>query len=416
MRRPHPPQEEWSMPTSATVYARIIVVDDQQANVALVQRVLRHAGYLRVRGATDPRMALDICARWAPDLVILDLHMPDIDGVAFLEALRTATGPAEFVPVLMLTADATPEALKRALVAGANDYALKPIDVDEILLRVRNLLSIRVSHEALKQHNATLAAQLRVVTHRADEQAMLRAQVTTQVRDMIASGGPDMVVQPVVELATAVTVGYEALARFRAVPQRPPNLWFADAAAVGLGTDLEVLAARSALALVAGLAPGQYLAINVSPATLVTHAFRALAFQSPLHQVVFEITEHEPVDDYDVVTALSNELRGRGARVAVDDAGAGYASLQHILKLEPDIIKLDIEFVRHIDTDQIKTALAGALASFAQQIGATITAEGIETADELRRLQELGVTHGQGYYLGRPAPVATDSTAAVVRT
>jgi EAL domain-containing protein (putative c-di-GMP-specific phosphodiesterase class I)/CheY-like chemotaxis protein len=402
------------MPTSATVPARIIVVDDQYANVALLQRILRHAGYLRVRGATNPRMALDICARWAPDLVVLDLHMPDIDGVEFLEALRSTSRPSDFVPVLVLTADSTPDALKRALSAGANDYALKPIDVDEILLRVRNLLAIRLSHEALKQHNAALAAQLRDVTLRADEQAVLRAQTTAQVRDVIADGGPDMVVQPVVELATGVTVGYEALARFRALPEHPPNVWFADAAAVGLGTDLEVLAARSALDLVHTLAPEQYLAINVSPATLVTNAFRELALESPLNQVVFEITEHEPVDDYDIVAALSKELRRRGARVAVDDAGAGYASLQHILKLEPDIIKLDIEFVRHVDADPIKTALAGALASFAQQIGATITAEGIETGEELSCLQALGVTHGQGYFLGRPAPVATYRGTAVV--
>jgi EAL domain-containing protein (putative c-di-GMP-specific phosphodiesterase class I) len=188
-------------------------------------------------------------------------------------------------------------------------------------------------------------------------------------------------------------------------------VWFADAAAVGLGTDLELLAARSALELISVIEREQYLAINVSPATLVTDKFREFAFGVPLDRVVFEITEHEPVDDYDVVNALSRELRRRGARVAVDDAGAGYASLQHILKLEPDIIKLDIELTRHIDADPIKTALAGALASFAQEIGATITAEGIETGEELRRLQQLGISHGQGYYLGRPAPVATGRSA-----
>jgi EAL domain-containing protein (putative c-di-GMP-specific phosphodiesterase class I)/AmiR/NasT family two-component response regulator len=393
------------MPTNATAAARIVVVDDQHANVALLQRILRHAGYLRVRGLTDPRSALEICTGWAPDLVILDLHMPDIDGVAFLETLRSAHAPTDFVPVLILTADITRDALKRALAAGANDYALKPLDADEVLLRVRNLLSIRVSHEALKHHNTTLAAELRDLTRWADEQALHQAQATARVRDAIASGGPKMVVQPIIELAARRTVGYEALARFDTPPQRPPDTWFADAAAVGLGTELELLAVQSALDLLPAISPDQFLTINVSPTTLLTNTFRQLALQAPCGRVVFEITEHQPVDDYEAVAAVSNALRGHGVRLAVDDAGAGFASMQHILKLQPDFIKLDIGFTRHIDRDPIKTALSGALASFAKQIGATIIAEGIETADELQRLRELDITYGQGYYLGVPHPI-----------
>ncbi len=394
------------MSTNATAAARIVVVDDQHANVALLQRILRHAGYLRVRGLTDPRSALEVCTGWAPDLVILDLHMPDIDGVAFLEILRSAQAPTDFVPVLILTADATRDALKRALEAGANDYALKPLHADEVLLRVRNLLSIRVSHEALKHHNSTLAAQLRDLTRWADEQALHHAQVTARVRDAIASGGPNMVLQPVVELATGQTVGYEALARFGSSPVRPPDAWFADATAVGLSAELELLAAQSALDLLPAISGDQFLTINVSPATLLTNTFRQLALQAANSRVVFEITEHQPIDDYEAVATFSHQLRTHGARLAVDDAGAGFASMQHILKLQPDFIKLDIDFTRDIDRDPIKTALSGALASFAKQIGATIIAEGIETAQELQRLRELDITYGQGFYLGAPEPLS----------
>jgi EAL domain-containing protein (putative c-di-GMP-specific phosphodiesterase class I)/DNA-binding response OmpR family regulator len=394
------------MSTNATAAARIVVVDDQHANVALLQRILRHAGYLRVRGLTDPRSALEVCTRWAPDLVILDLHMPDIDGVTFLEMLRSAHEPTDFVPVLILTADVTRDALKRALTAGANDYALKPLDADEVLLRVRNLLSIRVSHEALKHHNTTLAAQLRDLTRWADEQALHHAQVTARVRSAIASGGANMVLQPIVELATGQTVGYEALARFPTSPQRPPDAWFADATAVGLGTELELLAAQKALDLLPAIGADQFLTINVSPRTLLTHTFRQLALQTANSRVVFEITEHQPVDDYEAVATFSDQLRTHGVRLAVDDAGAGYASMQHILKLRPDFIKLDIEFTRDINRDPIKSALSGALASFAKQIGATIIAEGIETAEELQRLRELDITYGQGYHLGHPQPVS----------
>jgi EAL domain-containing protein (putative c-di-GMP-specific phosphodiesterase class I) len=122
--------------------------------------------------------------------------------------------------------------------------------------------------------------------------------------------------------------------------------------------------------------------------------------------VVFEITEHQPIDDYEAVATFSHQLRTHGARLAVDDAGAGFASMQHILKLQPDFIKLDIDFTRDIDRDPIKTALSGALASFAKQIGATIIAEGIETAQELQRLRELDITYGQGFYLGAPEPLS----------
>jgi EAL domain-containing protein (putative c-di-GMP-specific phosphodiesterase class I) len=138
---------------------------------------------------------------------------------------------------------------------------------------------------------------------------------------------------------------------------------------------------------------------------MLTDAFREIALREGLERVVFEITEHQPIDDYGAHAELTAELRRHGARIAVDDAGAGYASLQHILHLAPDYIKLDIEFTRDVDSDLTKQAIASALVRFGSAIGASIIAEGIETADELACLAEIGIGFGQGYHIARPTPL-----------
>jgi len=121
--------------------------------------------------------------------------------------------------------------------------------------------------------------------------------------------------------------------------------------------------------------------------------------------VVVEITEHEQVDDYASLAAALAELRRLGARVAIDDAGAGFSSLRHTLALEPDIVKLDISLTQGIDSDRAKRALAASLIAFADEIGMDIVAEGVESAGELATLLELGVPFGQGYYLAEPGPI-----------
>ena len=120
---------------------------------------------------------------------------------------------------------------------------------------------------------------------------------------------------------------------------------------------------------------------------------------------MIEITEHAPVADYDALAQAIRPLRAHGVRLAVDDAGAGFASLRHILRLSPDVIKLDRALTAEIDSDAPREALAAALILFASRIGSTVVAEGIEREEELRTLRNLGVLYGQGYYLARPLPV-----------
>jgi len=157
------------------------------------------------------------------------------------------------------------------------------------------------------------------------------------------------------------------------------------------------------------LPEGTYLSINVSPQTALDRRLTD-TLRSTAARIVLELTEHAPVDQYDDLLAAIAELRDAGMRLAVDDAGSGYASLQHILRLNPDIIKLDIELIRGINTDPARQSLAAALLLFGDKIGATITAEGIETTDELHTLRRLRVPYGQGYQLGRPAHLPPSSS------
>jgi EAL domain-containing protein (putative c-di-GMP-specific phosphodiesterase class I) len=227
------------------------------------------------------------------------------------------------------------------------------------------------------------------------------------VRITLADRSMQTVFQPIVDLRTGGTVGAEALARFTAPPFRAPDLWFAEAAELGLGTELEVSALRSALEQLSMLPAGLYLSINASPATIVSPEFRASMAEIPAERVVLELTEHTGVDDYHLFGEAIAEMRSNGLRLAVDDAGAGFSSFRHILNLRPDIIKLDIALTRGIDTDPARRALGSAMLAFGlDAYNASIVAEGIETQSELSTLQGLGCHYGQGYYLGRPAQMS----------
>ncbi len=391
-----------SMSRSAIRRARIFVVDDEPSSTSLIRALLATAGFDRVATFNDASRALDELEQTEPDLVLLDMHMPGMNGLEFMRRLQHRKRGHGFVPVLVLTADDTAEARNTALRAGANDFLVKPIHLDELLLRVQNLLSIRVGYRELLQHNAALARDLHTRVHFDDQRAGDRTRVIRATRDVIERGGPSIVFQPFVELATGRTLGVEALARFGTEARRGPDEWFADAAAGGLGVELELSALKAALAQRENLHPSWTLAVNVSPETIFTAEFDELVQSIDVRRLSFEITEHHPVDDYAALRKITDALQDRGALIGVDDAGSGYASLRHILKLHPDVIKLDVSLTRDIDRDQVKRALAVSLVRFAVEVGAEITAEGIETERELDTLRRLGVHNGQGFFLARP--------------
>jgi EAL domain-containing protein (putative c-di-GMP-specific phosphodiesterase class I) len=226
----------------------------------------------------------------------------------------------------------------------------------------------------------------------------------SRIRSVLEGDTLDVEFQPVFDLGDCRIVSLEALARFEADPDRSPAAWFAEAAEVGLTTELELAAIRRALEQLGDFPPDVTIAVNVSPSTALDPRFARLV-EDVAERVVIEITEHAQVDDYDALQNALAPLRERGAQLAIDDVGAGFANLRHILRLAPDIVKLDLSLTQEIARDPAREALASSLVGFAEGVGAAITAEGISSDEELQLLRSLGVDYGQGFFLARPAPL-----------
>jgi EAL domain-containing protein (putative c-di-GMP-specific phosphodiesterase class I) len=226
-----------------------------------------------------------------------------------------------------------------------------------------------------------------------------------RIREVLDRGLIRMVFQPIADLRDGSVAGLEGLARFDLEPTRTPDLWFEEAQAVNLGEELELAAVSEALSRLEHLPPQTYLSINLSPETVLSPRFAEMLPKFPAARLILEVTEHARVQDYGALGEALHDFRARGGRLAVDDAGAGFASLKHILRLAPEVVKLDREVAQGIDVDRPRRALASALISFASDLGAQVVAEGIETEAEVEALRGLGVSYGQGYYLARPGPI-----------
>ncbi|KFI06518.1 EAL domain-containing protein [Massilia sp. BSC265] len=258
-----------------------------------------------------------------------------------------------------------------------------------------------VDVDALRRFARLIATMLeqRVIAERAAEETCAR------LAEVMGGRAIAIACQPIVDLSSGGVLGYEALSRFPA-PASCPAGWFEDAHRVDKGTELELLAIELALSGLARLPPQAYLSLNVSPCTILSGALASRLGAAPLDRLVLELTEHAPVEEYPAIAGALAGLRRSGLRLAIDDAGSGYASFRHILQLRPDIIKLDQSLVQGIDGDPGRRALAAALTGFARDTGSDVVAEGIETDAELAVLRGLGIKAGQGYLLGRPAPLA----------
>jgi PAS domain S-box-containing protein len=225
------------------------------------------------------------------------------------------------------------------------------------------------------------------------------AETRSVIRAVLDASAFGPFFQPIVDLHSGAVVGYEALTRF--ADGVPPDARFPAAARAGLEIELEIATLRAALAAAAAvLPPKAYLSLNASP-TLIGSGSLGTLFAGNDRPIVLEITEHVAIDDYATLRAVLAGL-GPTVRLAVDDAGAGYASFRHILELAPDLVKLDIGLIRGINADPARQALLAGMGHFAVNRKLRLIAEGIETPAELETLRGLAIDYGQGYLLGRP--------------
>jgi EAL domain-containing protein (putative c-di-GMP-specific phosphodiesterase class I) len=221
------------------------------------------------------------------------------------------------------------------------------------------------------------------------------------IEQVITTRAFDPVFQPIADLRSREIVGFEALTRFEDGTAPAPR--FKEAAEMGVGVQLEQVTLGAAIDAAERLPPGRFLSVNVSPALILERATIALVKRAGPRRLVLELTERDPVDDYGALARVLEEFGS--IELAVDDAGAGYASLRHILALHPSYIKLDITWVRGIDDDTARQALVAGIHHFATLTNCRVIAEGIETEGESETLRRIGIEFGQGYLFGRPAPV-----------
>ena len=307
---------------------------------------------------------------------------------------------------------------------GLRSALVTPLHCEGEFVGVLKVLSARphaydTRQEALLE---TLASFIGATLHSALEharlqEAMTRAVQASNIAACAAAGEREQltalirsrcitpVFQPIVDLVSRTPVGFEALSRFPEDLHHPTDGWFNAASRAGMALELE----RACMAaIVDGVLRGPrmqgYISINVSPRTLMEADFD-LPDRPGLGGWVLELTEHSQVSDYEALAQRVKALQARGLRIAVDDAGAGYASLRHVLRLSPDIVKLDISITRDIDKILTHRQLTSAIMSFSREAHMALVAEGIETDSELQTLVGLQVPYGQGYLLGRPLPL-----------
>jgi PAS domain S-box-containing protein len=231
-----------------------------------------------------------------------------------------------------------------------------------------------------------------------------QSQRLQRVREVLASEDITPFYQPIVELSSGRVIAYEALSRFPGDPAHTADRWFKDAWDLGLGIQLELLAVRVIARSLPQIPSDVGVTLNASPPTMAASGFMS-SLGAQARRVTVELTEHLQIEDYRDLRAALSPLQQAGGKTAIDDFGAGYASLAHIVKLDPDWIKLDITLTNEIADNPVAHALATALVSFAEGMGIGVIAEGIESEDELDALQEIGVRFGQGFHLGMPAPL-----------
>jgi len=371
---------------------RVLVAEDDDLGRRLIQRILAAFDWDIVI-VPDGAQALERFAEERFDVVLTDMVMPQLDGIALLRAIRERDLE---VPIIVITGAPDMPSAIAAIELGAFGYLPKPFDIDHL----RSLLQRAVQLSKMARVKREAMNVVGSMHPRAGDRAGLDAVFTRAMESLW------MAYQPIVRAADRTLFGYEALMRSSEAALPHPGAVLDAAEKLGrihmLGHHVRARAAEP----IVHCAPGTTLFVNLHASDLGDEAL--LDSGAPLSliasRVVLEVTERASLDQVPDVRGRAQALRAMGYRIAVDDLGAGYAGLTSFTLLEPDVVKLDMDLVRGIDTHRTKRSIVSSMVTLCHEMKSIVVAEGVETAEERATLVDLGCDLIQGYLLAKPGP------------
>lgn len=378
-------------PEATRTRPRLLVIDDDQLMRKLLSRVLTSKGYETIV-AQDGAHARELFSQQTFDLVLTDVHMPKVDGIAVLKQIREHDPD---LPVILFTASPSAETAIGALQLRATAYLTKPIDPARLIEEVE---------KALKMHElARVRKQAHELVQGGSPQKPGQSEANHQFDRALA--GLFMVYQPIVRFSTRTVFGYEALVRSSEPSLPHPGALFDAAEKLDRWADLGRRIRTKSVEPLPKLAPEQSLFLNLHARELLDETLydRSSSLAANAPRVVLEITERAHLDTVPDVESRIERLRAIGFRIAIDDIGAGYSGLNSFTMLRPDLVKLDMVLVRDIDSDPVKRRLASLLVQLCDDLKIGVIGEGVETVKERQTLIDLGCGLLQGYLFGRPA-------------
>ena len=360
----------------------LLIVEDNEPAQNPLSRFLEEKGYT-VHTVRTIRDALPYCQNGQPQIVLADLHLPDGTALDLLQKVRQTSRETVFV---LITEMGEVNLVLEALRLGADDYLFKPFT------NLENVAS--VIEKQVKKH----PVGKRMLTD-ADLEQLDKLQQMIQTSDF------HMVFQPIFRLDDRSIFGYEALMRpGPSSPMPNPGTLMELAEQLGVARKLDLICIEKALATTPPNAPRLFVNIETEtvadPDSLLEVVALAEKSKQPL---VLEVTERRTVINLGILSGPCEVLRKKKIALAVDDVGSGYASIERVLSIRPQFLKIAMSITRSVDADTIRRVMAESILYMSERIGASVIAEGIETEKELAILKRVGVKLGQGYYLS-PKP------------
>ena len=376
------------MPTNDISKKTILVVDDDQSITQMLAILLQIRGY-EVHIATSGRQAIDMAFHSNVDLILLDLILPDVAGLEICRQLKEEKATHQ-IPIIILSASYLHEDKIEGLYLGADDYLTKPFENEELFARI----------EAVMRRRSIFPGDY------ANETAQ---EIILELRKSVDGELIIPFFQPIYYLKPMKFLGWEVLSRpnKESILANPESL-FKAAVQFGCYTELEILAWKKALNLIAhGLTAGEKIFLNCNPYLVEEKNFEKVKTvfeecQISGTNIVMEITERSAICDFKVFYESLKCYRDYGFGIAVDDVGGGYASLESIVEIRPEIVKIDSHIVSDLKKNPFKQSIVKFLVSFCKERNIFSIAEGIETQEDLDAVIELGVDAGQGYFLYPP--------------